>query len=70
MRKEGREDGRGEDGRGEEGRGRKKGGRVGGLWIVGPLTTLGGVVVIHLWELSICGWSRSFVRHVGSLTGW
>ena len=50
-RMEGREDGRGEDGRGEEGRGRKKGGRMGGLRIVAPLTTIGGVVVIRLWAV-------------------
>ena len=50
----------GEDGRGQQGRGRKKGGRKEGLQRVGPLITVGGMVVIRS---SIRQWSRSFVRH-------
>ena len=71
SRKEGREDGReggwkrggwkeGEDGRGQQGWDRKKGGRKEGLQRVGPLITVGGMVVIRS---SVRQWSRSFVRH-------
>ena len=62
--KEGREDGRGEDGRkGRMEEDRKEGaGTKGkeGLRRVGPLITVGGVVIIHS---SVRWWSRSFVRH-------
>ena len=55
----------GEDGKGQEGRDRKKGGRKEGLQRVGPLITIGGVVVICL---SVHRWLWLFVCHCALIT--